>query len=152
MRRSPAPQHSMDIFVVRIGHAEREATVEVLAEHHVQGRLSVEELDRRQSVAMESVTQAELTALVADLPPLARVPARTPGRRPRRPATRSTVRDVVRSPARWLLPPAAVSGTAAVYAANTYYDSGQTLMAGLVCGAVGMVGTWWAARSSRPRD
>ncbi len=53
---------------VRIGDAEREACVETLNEHHVRGRLSVEELDERQRAALTAVTEADLQELVADLP------------------------------------------------------------------------------------
>ena len=53
---------------VRVGDVEREACVEKLTENYVLGRLSVEELDRRQREALEAVTTADLASLVADLP------------------------------------------------------------------------------------
>ena len=53
---------------VRIGDVERDVCVERLIENYVRGRLSAEELDRRQREALESVTAADLAGLVADLP------------------------------------------------------------------------------------
>lgn len=53
---------------VRVGDAERDACMGALTEHHVRGRLTVEELDRRQLAALGAVTQTDLTALLADLP------------------------------------------------------------------------------------
>jgi DNA-binding transcriptional MocR family regulator len=42
--------------------------METLTEHHLHGRLSVEELDRRQRAALEAATRADLAALLGDLP------------------------------------------------------------------------------------
>ena len=53
---------------VRIGDVERDACVERLVENYAAGRLSAEELDRRQREALEAVTAADLAGLVADLP------------------------------------------------------------------------------------
>ena len=53
---------------VRIGDAERDECMETLTEHHVRGRLTVEELDRRQRAALVAVTEADLAALLTDLP------------------------------------------------------------------------------------
>lgn len=63
---TPAPDMAM--FLVRIGDAERDACIELLAEHHARGRLTADELDRRQNAALTAVTGADLAALVADLP------------------------------------------------------------------------------------
>jgi hypothetical protein len=54
---------------LRVGDAERDACVSTLIEHHLHGRLSVEELDRRQRQAMAAVTTRDLDTLLADLPP-----------------------------------------------------------------------------------
>jgi hypothetical protein len=54
--------------LVRIGDHEREACIEKLTENYVRGRLTVEELNRRQDQALEAVTAADLATLVADLP------------------------------------------------------------------------------------
>ena len=101
----------MEMFVLRIGNAERESTVDQLTEHHVHGRLDVEELDRRQRAALEATTQAELIALTSDLPALEGGP-----RQPRRPARPG------RSPFRWVVPPAAVAGSA-VWFANAHTNA-----------------------------
>ncbi|MCH1866533.1 DUF1707 domain-containing protein [Nocardioides sp. CFH 31398] len=53
---------------MRIGDAERDACVDLLAEHHVRGRLSVDELDRRQRAALTATTEADLSSLLLDLP------------------------------------------------------------------------------------
>jgi hypothetical protein len=53
---------------VRIGDAERDECMATLTEHHVRGRLSVEELDRRHRAALVAVTQADVDALFTDLP------------------------------------------------------------------------------------
>lgn len=55
---------------VRIGDAERDECLDTLAEHHVRGRLSVEEFERRQQAALTALTHADLAALLADLPPV----------------------------------------------------------------------------------
>ena len=64
-------------LTVRIGDEERDACVNALNEHHAHGRLSVDELDRRQRAALSAVTDADLSTLLADLPhaPSARTPA-----------------------------------------------------------------------------
>jgi hypothetical protein len=53
---------------LRIGDAERDEVMETLTEHHVRGRLPVEELDRRHRVALTAETDAELASLLVDLP------------------------------------------------------------------------------------
>jgi hypothetical protein len=55
-------------LAVRVGDVERDACVEKLIDNYVQGRLSVEELGRRQREALEASTAADLAGLVADLP------------------------------------------------------------------------------------
>jgi hypothetical protein len=52
----------------RIGDAERDECMETLTEHHVRGRLPVEELDRRHRAALKAETDAELASLLVDLP------------------------------------------------------------------------------------
>jgi hypothetical protein len=63
-------------LAVRIGDQERDACVNALNAHHAHGRLSVDELDRRQRAAWAAVTDADLSTLLADLPsgPSARTP------------------------------------------------------------------------------
>jgi len=55
-------------IMVRIGDQERDECVNALNEHHARGRLSVDELDRRQRAALVAVTDADLAALLVDLP------------------------------------------------------------------------------------
>ena len=53
---------------LRVGDAERDACVAALIDHHLHGRLSVEEFDRRQRAALDSVVADDLAVLLADLP------------------------------------------------------------------------------------
>ena len=53
---------------LRVGDAERDACVAALIEHHLHGRLSVDELDRRQRSALAAVTDDDFRPLLADLP------------------------------------------------------------------------------------
>lgn len=69
---------------LRIGHAERERTVEELKQHTHDGRLELHEFEERVGRAYAAKTQADLTALTTDLPPLHPVYDRSPhGRRSR---------------------------------------------------------------------
>lgn len=52
----------------RVGDEERDACISLLNGHQARGRLSVEELDRRQDLALVAVTRYDLMVLVADLP------------------------------------------------------------------------------------
>jgi len=58
----------IEMFLVRVGDAERDACIEALAEHHIRGRLSVEELDRRQRAALNAVTAAASDAADRNFP------------------------------------------------------------------------------------
>lgn len=53
---------------LRVGDAERDACAASLIDHHLHGRLSVEELDRRQRAALAAVTAEDLAVLLDDLP------------------------------------------------------------------------------------
>jgi len=55
-------------LAVRIGDAERDSCLEALTKHHTHGRLTADELDLRQRAALTAVTDADLAALLADLP------------------------------------------------------------------------------------
>lgn len=70
-----------DHLSLRVSDAERDACVDALIEHHVHGRLSVEELDQRQRAALAAVTAADLRPLLADLPAAACSPRDRPPRR-----------------------------------------------------------------------
>lgn len=60
---------------LRIGHAERDRTAELLREAAGLGRIGLDELDERLGRAYAARTQPELDTLVADLVPAAPVPA-----------------------------------------------------------------------------
>jgi hypothetical protein len=55
-------------LTVRIGDADREECLDALSDHHVWGRLTLDELDRRQRAALTAVTRDDLAGLLADLP------------------------------------------------------------------------------------
>lgn len=80
---------------VRASDAEREKTVSLLNQHHVDGRLTAEEFSDRVEAALAARTRSELDVLLTDLPsPIERAPAGQapvmagggPGWRPSRPA------------------------------------------------------------------
>jgi Domain of unknown function (DUF1707) len=68
---------------LRASDADRERFVEALRQHHVEGRLTAEELEERAGKAYAARTLADLDALATDLPPLASpAPASGPPRQP----------------------------------------------------------------------
>lgn len=72
------PQPSI---AVRVGDLDRHACVVSLIEHHLQGRLSREDLERRQQLATSAVTTDDLRVLLEDLPQSPVTPAPARGRR-----------------------------------------------------------------------
>jgi hypothetical protein len=56
---------------VRLSDADRELAFEALARHAAEGRLEVDELERRVTVVANASTHEELASVMADLPPLA---------------------------------------------------------------------------------
>jgi uncharacterized membrane protein YccC len=56
---------------LRASDADRERFVEALRQHHVDGRLTAEELTERTERAYQARTLGDLDALATDLPPLA---------------------------------------------------------------------------------
>ena len=54
--------------LVRVGDAERDACSAALIDHHLHGRLSIDELERRQRASLVAVTEQDLSLLLADLP------------------------------------------------------------------------------------
>ena len=93
---------------VRVGHDERDACFATLLHHHMEGRLSVEELDRRQSAVLNAVTAADLSHLLADLPSSSDVRQTQAVRSP----------DVQRVSPQWPDKAARVVGPAAVFVAG----------------------------------
>jgi Domain of unknown function (DUF1707) len=53
---------------LRVGDSEREAVAAELREHYAQGRLSIEEFQRRLDAALAARTRGDLDRLIADLP------------------------------------------------------------------------------------
>jgi hypothetical protein len=68
---------------VRLGDADREAFYELLARHAADGRLDVDELERRVERIATAVTQEEAASVMVDLPVLHQ-PAGPPRDRGRR--------------------------------------------------------------------
>jgi hypothetical protein len=67
MDGDPADQRRASL---RASDADRERFVEALRQHHVDGRLSAEELEERAGRAYAARTYGDLDALATDLPPL----------------------------------------------------------------------------------
>jgi hypothetical protein len=57
-------------YDLRIGDAERDATIAALREHFAAGRLTLDELTERIDGALAAKTQRQIDALTADLPKL----------------------------------------------------------------------------------
>ena len=68
---------------LRVGDAEREAVAAELREHYAQGRLSLEDFERRLDASLSARTRNDLDKLISDLPhtmPAGRpLPASGPG-------------------------------------------------------------------------
>jgi Domain of unknown function (DUF1707) len=64
------PGHSRYDCDLRIGDAERDATMTQLREHFAAGRLTMEELAERIDQALTAKTQGQIDGLMADLPRL----------------------------------------------------------------------------------
>lgn len=78
----PAPELPKTI-VPRIGDAERTATCDLLATHFMEGRITQQEFDERSAKAIEAHVQAELDALLVDMPKITPAPPRPPVLTPR---------------------------------------------------------------------
>ena len=72
------PSRTRYDYDVRIGDAERDATMTQLREHFVAGRLTFDELTGRIDAALTAKTQRQIESLMADLPRPPRA-ARTAG-------------------------------------------------------------------------
>jgi hypothetical protein len=62
------PGHSRYDYDIRIGDAERDATMAQLREHFVAGRLDLDELTERIDLALTAKTQGQIDGVMADLP------------------------------------------------------------------------------------
>jgi DUF1707 SHOCT-like domain len=72
------PGHSRYDYDLRIGDAERDATMAQLRDHFVAGRLTFDELTERIDLALAAKTQGQIEGLMADLPRPPRAPRRVP--------------------------------------------------------------------------
>ena len=68
---------------MRLSDADREQLISTLSAHAGEGRLTVEELERRVELATAAETHEQASALLADLPPLSSPPAPLGRRRSR---------------------------------------------------------------------
>lgn len=59
---------TQDSAAIRVGDMERNACVVSLIGHHLQGRLTSDELEQRQRLASVAVDARDLSVLLADLP------------------------------------------------------------------------------------
>ena len=87
---------------LRVGHADRGEVIEVLKDAFVDGRLTKDEFGARADQALAARTRADLTALIADLPPLPpwpgpdlAAPVRPPAPVRRWPLARATARSAL---------------------------------------------------------
>ncbi|HVQ19102.1 MAG TPA: DUF1707 domain-containing protein [Actinomycetes bacterium] len=138
-----------EMFLVRIGDDEREECVDALTEHHLRGRLSAEEFDRRQRAALEALTAADLGRLVADLPSSAGELLQ------RAPRTSTRGRFDARTAALWAAPPVVIVSSAAVTSTVIADAAGMASTPGVfwvsaLTGAVGYA-THWAVLRFRSR-
>jgi hypothetical protein len=62
------PEYSRYDYDLRIGDAERDATMAQLRDHFVAGRLTFDELTERIDLALAAKTQGQINGLMADLP------------------------------------------------------------------------------------
>lgn len=126
---------ALSALTERIGDVERDALIAELNGHHAHGRLSGEELERRQGLALTAVTRYDLLLLVNDLPradlPLARP---TPA-----PVLRDAGVVLARRAGLVALTASPVVGSAWVIGLSTQYSQGVEtgFWATVVGGAVG---------------
>jgi hypothetical protein len=72
---------------LRASDADRERTVQLLREHHAEGRLDVEEFHERLNAAYAAKTMGELDEILADLPGIDLYRLPSAGLRPAPPGT-----------------------------------------------------------------
>jgi hypothetical protein len=118
-------------LLLRVGDAERDACSAVLIDHHLHGRLSVDELEQRQRMALDATTADDLRRLLADLPTDA---ARTG---PSRIALPSGKPGTTISAGRWLLPIGTVLGGASFSQWAWQYSAEGPFLGALAGGALG---------------
>lgn len=116
--------------LLRVGDAERDACVAVLIDHHLHGRLSVDELEQRQRMALNATTAGDLRRLLADLP-------QTDVAKPGRIALPSGMSGTTNRAGRWLLPIGTVLGGASFSQWAWQYSAEGPFLGALVGGALG---------------
>jgi hypothetical protein len=137
------------VFLIRVGNDERDACVQKLIDHHLRGRLSADELDRRQHAALNATTAADLAALIADLPiDIGSVDQSASSRSRRR---SSAAMSPARRAAVWGGPPVVLLSAATIAASyeSYYYNSEEIFATALAAGVVGYVTHWVVARLRR---
>jgi hypothetical protein len=72
---------------LRASDADRERTVQLLREHHAEGRLDMEEFHERLNAAYEAKTMGDLDEILADLPGIDLYRLPSAGLRPAPPGT-----------------------------------------------------------------
>lgn len=117
---------------LRVGDAERDACVATLIDHHLQGRLTVEELDRRQRAALVAVTTDDLAVLLVDLPRGRPAPDRRAGRGLRAPTPGAANRAAIRA-----LPAALIVGGASFSQWVWQYSAEGPFLGALAGGVLG---------------
>lgn len=130
---------------LRVGDVERDTCVATLTEHHLQGRLSVEEVQSRHRAALVAVRVSDLDALLADLPGGHRGLRTSGPARARTQSVASPVPEVLdRAPgvtvvgAATALVPAGVIVGASALAHHLWMDSNEgALLGGLFVGTIG---------------
>ena len=80
----PQPVFARAGVSARAGDADRDRVVTLLRDHCVAGRLTLDEFSERTSLALAARTQADLDALLVDLPTASQPPVELPRRRARR--------------------------------------------------------------------
>ena len=143
------PQRDLEMFRTRVGDTEREGCLEVLNDHHACGRLSVEELDQRQRAALIAVTEADLAALVADLPREAQS-----GLERRATSTGITSRPGQANPeavtvARWVVPPVSLVAGAWFVAIASGQNGPEQFASGMAMGLLGIAVHWFFSRTRK---
>ena len=140
---------SAPLLAQRVGDVEREICIGLLTDHHISGRLSVEDLDQRHRGALCAVTRDDLASLLRDLPlaterlghdeGLTYSPA-VPGRRSRSWTWLA-----------WALPPSAVVSAAALMSnyRTDLLDREDAFLAALATGAAGFASHWCASLINR---
>ncbi|KRE99233.1 hypothetical protein ASG88_16055 [Nocardioides sp. Soil777] len=129
---------------LRVGDDERDACVAALVEHHLHGRLSVEELDHRQQSALAAVTGSGLAVLVADLPDVGPV-----ARRGVRPVRSTELPDKVASAAVRALPAGAIVGCAWLSQVAWQFSAEGPFLGAIAGGVVGYAAHAAVARFRR---